>query len=277
MLMTRTRRTARGVLAGGFVAASVAATLCGQAMAVPVDAPGGQAPFPELPAPPPVPDQLVIITEMRPKGRASYVALLTREAERRGLPPAVADAVAGVESSYDPMAVGKVGELGLMQVRPGTAAMLGHRGPATALFDPEINVRYGVIYLATAWELAKGDLCRTLMKYRAGHGEERMTPLSVDYCRRARVRLAAIGSPLATSPLPLPSAYPATSTTRQASTGSVSGSIPAAARAKVHSPPIQDPIQVRRLADMKRLWAEHAARVRKIESNIEQVMADGRR
>jgi flagellar hook-length control protein FliK len=34
------------------------------------------------------------------------------------------------------------------------------------------------------------------MKYRAGHGEERMTPLSVEYCRRVRTHLAAIGSPI---------------------------------------------------------------------------------
>jgi hypothetical protein len=34
------------------------------------------------------------------------------------------------------------------------------------------------------------------MKYRAGHGEERMTPLSVEYCRRVRAHLAAIGSPI---------------------------------------------------------------------------------
>jgi hypothetical protein len=34
------------------------------------------------------------------------------------------------------------------------------------------------------------------MKYRAGHGEERMTPLSVEYCRRVRTHLAAIGSPV---------------------------------------------------------------------------------
>src|SRR5215216_3943946 len=63
--------------------------------------------------------------------------------------------------------------------------------------DSETNVRLGVAYLARAWQLAKGDVCRALMKYRAGWGEERMTPLSVDYCRRARSHMAALGSPLA--------------------------------------------------------------------------------
>jgi hypothetical protein len=35
------------------------------------------------------------------------------------------------------------------------------------------------------------------MKYRAGHGEESMTPRSVIYCNRARNRLVAMGSPFA--------------------------------------------------------------------------------
>jgi hypothetical protein len=80
--------------------------------------------------------------------------------------------------------------------------MLGYKGDKAGLFDPETNVQYAVAYLARAWRLANGDLCRTLMKYRAGHGEERMTPLSVEYCRRARTHLAAIGSPLAEGALP---------------------------------------------------------------------------
>jgi hypothetical protein len=136
------------------------------------------------------------------RGRRVYLALVRREAQRQGLPPDVADAVAQVESAYNPGAVGGVGEFGLMQVRPETAHLLGHRGSAEALFEPETNVRFGVAYLSRAWELAGGDLCRALMKYRAGHGEEQMTMLSVDYCRRARIHLAAIGSPLAGAPLP---------------------------------------------------------------------------
>ena len=131
------------------------------------------------------------------KGRAAFLDLITREAEKVGLPPDVADAVAHVESRFNPTAIGGVGEVGLMQIRPQTAAMLGYRDGVTGLFDPEVNVRYGVKYLAQAWQLAEGDLCRTLMKYRAGHGEERMSALSAEYCRRARLHLAAIGSPLA--------------------------------------------------------------------------------
>ena len=122
--------------------------------------------------------------------RARFLPLIAREAAGTGLPIAVADAVARIESGYDPTVVGSVGEIGLMQVRPTTAAMLGFRGTVAELAAPEINVRYGVRYLAEAWRRADGDLCRALMKYRAGHGSEVMSPLSQLYCARAQAILA---------------------------------------------------------------------------------------
>ena len=159
--------------------------------------------FPALPLPPRI-DALIGLPQTFTGGRREYLDLVTRAAEQAGLPPAVADSVAHVESRYNPSAFGGVGEIGLMQVRPETAAMLGHAGGVSALFVPEVNVRYGVMYLARAWQLADGDLCRALMKYRAGWGEERISPLSAEYCRRAREHLASIGSPLAAGmPAPL--------------------------------------------------------------------------
>nr|WP_245443978.1 transglycosylase SLT domain-containing protein [Microvirga sp. KLBC 81] len=126
-------------------------------------------------------------------GRSLYLDIIRREAVSRGLPAAIADAVVRIESGYNPTAVGSVGEIGLMQVRPTTAAMMGFSGTTADLAQPETNIRYGVAYLAKAWRLAGGDLCRALMKYRAGHGEGSMSPLSAEYCRRAQVHLAAIG------------------------------------------------------------------------------------
>ena len=89
-----------------------------------------------------------------------------------------------------------------MQVRPTTAAMLGHSGTIADLHEPSTNIRYGVRYLAEAWKLANGDLCRALMKYRAGHGEERFSERSAEYCRRARAHLSSLGSPLAIASRP---------------------------------------------------------------------------
>ena len=130
-------------------------------------------------------------------GRAAYLELVRRTALAQGAPADLAAAVAQIESGYDPRVVGTVGEVGLMQVRPQTASMLGFRGSAADLARPEANVRYGVAYLAKAWRIAGGDVCRALAKYRAGHGSERISPLSQTYCRRARAHLASIGSPLA--------------------------------------------------------------------------------
>lgn len=129
--------------------------------------------------------------------RSQFRALLRREAGLTGLPFDIADTVAAIESGYDPTVIGAVGEVGLMQVRPETAAMLGFHGDLAELAKPEINIHYGVTYLAEAWRLANGDICRALMKYRAGHNEEQMSALSAAYCGRARTHLAAIGSPLA--------------------------------------------------------------------------------
>ncbi len=127
------------------------------------------------------------------KDRSVYLPAIAHEAAANGVPPALVDAVVRIESRYDPAAVGSVGEIGLMQVRPKTAKLLGFQGTSADLAQPQTNLRYGVGYLAKAWRLASGDLCRTLMKYRAGHGSETMSALSVEYCRRARLHLAAVG------------------------------------------------------------------------------------
>jgi Transglycosylase SLT domain len=134
------------------------------------------------------------------EGRSRYAPLLTAEAVRRNIPPALADAVATVESAYDAGARGSSGEVGLMQVLPSTADMLGFRGDLAQLADPETNIRLGVKYLAGAWEATGGRMCDTLMKYRAGYGASTMSLRSAIYCRRAINYLTSIGSPLATGP-----------------------------------------------------------------------------
>lgn len=127
---------------------------------------------------------------------ARYRAIAKAEAERRGLPPEMADAVMKVESNYNAGARGKDGEYGLMQVMPPTARLLGLEGPIETLAEPETNIRLGVRYLAEAWRLGNGDICTAAMKYRAGHGERRFSALSVSYCIRVREHLASVGYPV---------------------------------------------------------------------------------
>ncbi len=132
-------------------------------------------------------------------GRAGYAALVELAARRQGIPTDLAHAVATVESRWNPDAIGASGEIGLMQIMPATASMLGFRGTLAQLADPATNIELGVRYLSGAWARAGGDLCVTLMKYRAGHGETMMSPRSVDYCQRVQRYLTSVGSPLANS------------------------------------------------------------------------------
>jgi soluble lytic murein transglycosylase-like protein len=125
--------------------------------------------------------------------QSRYRGLIDREAAYAGLSPEIAEAVMAVESGYNPGAIGGVGEIGLMQILPSTARMLGFVGTNSDLAVPETNIHYGVTYLAQAWRLAGGDLCTAVMKYRAGHGETRFSFLSVNYCLAVRSKLAARG------------------------------------------------------------------------------------
>jgi len=159
----------------------------------------------------------------------------------------------------------EAGEVGLMQILPATAAMLGHTGSLLDLMRPETNIRYGVLYLAQAWRLTNGDLCRSLMKYRAGHGEERMTSLSLQYCARARAHLASIGSPLADAPVPAEVSslnLPAPGNIGAAKRKIVLASLPSAGAV----PP--GPRRNRTAADSRRFWAAHEARIRIINAKI---------
>ncbi len=224
---------------------------------------------PQIPLPPPV-TALIGMPQPFSSGRRAHLLAVRQEAEQRGLPADVADAVVQVESAYNPYAVGGVGEVGLMQVRPETAAMLGHRGGTTELFDPAVNIKYGVTYLARAWQLAEGDLCRALMKYRAGHGEERMTPLSVEYCRRARSFLAAIGSPLGAGALPSADAVPfgRIATRRPTNLRLAALGAPKLTEAQASALVLAGERDRARKAKSRQLWAAHSARLNAIEAKL---------
>lgn len=125
--------------------------------------------------------------------RSDLRSKVMEAARSAGMPPELADAVTIVESNYNVRAIGGVGEVGLMQLLPSTARMLGFSGTLTELAEPDNNIRYGVRYLSQAWRLAGGDICTTVMKYRAGHGESRFSHRSVAYCIRVRTHLASIG------------------------------------------------------------------------------------
>lgn len=96
------------------------------------------------------------------------------ESRARGLSPSLVLAVIQIESGYYNFAVSPVGALGLMQIMPATGEMLARdlgvpwRGPTT-LFDPLVNVRFGIAYLA--WlHREYGNLSTALAAYNWGPG-----------------------------------------------------------------------------------------------------------
>ncbi len=120
----------------------------------------------------------------------SYDTIITRYAATYGIPASLAHAVISVESNYRPGARGSAGEIGLMQIKPATARMMGYSGSAKGLFDPDTNIRYGIKYLARAHELGGGDTCATILRYNAGHAARRMNPVSAAYCSKVKRHLA---------------------------------------------------------------------------------------
>ena len=126
---------------------------------------------------------------------------LAAECRRAGVPPALALAVIGVESSGDAFAESPVGALGLMQLMPATAKAVAHdhglpwAGPRT-LADPVANVQLGVRYLARL--LARYDDVETaLAAYNWGPGRigarlRNGEALPAEYARRVLRRYGSI-------------------------------------------------------------------------------------
>src|SRR5215467_13210002 len=90
---------------------------------------------------------------------------VVREASmRRQLDPDFVTSVIKAESNFHPRAVSPKGAQGLMQLMPGTAALLGVRDP----FDPRANVEAGTTYLSSLLDLYHDDPIKALAAYNAG-------------------------------------------------------------------------------------------------------------
>ncbi|MEN3149413.1 lytic transglycosylase domain-containing protein [Neorhizobium sp. IRAMC:178] len=119
-----------------------------------------------------------------------YSQLISKYADEYDVPEELALAVVQIESNFRPTVKGSAGEIGLMQIKPATARLMGYRGPDYGLYDPETNIRFGMKYLAGAHELGGGKICGTILKYNAGHGAKRMNPVSKRYCNRVQTVIA---------------------------------------------------------------------------------------
>lgn len=105
---------------------------------------------------------------------------ITLAAKRHGIPPELVKALILRESRYRPRAVGKSGEIGLMQLippgRPGAVSewMRVNKRPAPSakeLFQVPLNLEIGCWYLGRAYRKWSSYRCRTelaLAEYNAG-------------------------------------------------------------------------------------------------------------
>ena len=98
-----------------------------------------------------------------------YIKMLLLENARNSLyvTPALAMAVARVESDFRANAVSKKGAIGVMQIMPRTA-LLEFGVKRKDLFNPKINVNIGVKFLDKLIKTYKGDIGIALSHYNGG-------------------------------------------------------------------------------------------------------------
>lgn len=113
-------------------------------------------------------------------------ATVDEKARLHNIDPQLVEAVIRAESNWNPYAVSSKGALGLMQLMPSTAALLGVANP----FDPEENIDGGVRYLKHMIERFNGNLTLALAAYNAGpkmvekNGMVPSIPETVAYVKR---------------------------------------------------------------------------------------------
>jgi soluble lytic murein transglycosylase-like protein len=96
--------------------------------------------------------------------------LIARYARLHGIPASLVRRVVLKESGYEPTAINHR-FYGLMQITYETARSMGYKGGPKGLLDPEVNLTYGVPYLANAYRLADGNEARAISLYSAGYYE----------------------------------------------------------------------------------------------------------
>lgn len=117
----------------------------------------------------PVPGDVMILEDVSAaddQACGGINAIVRRKARQYDMDEALVRSVVRMESGGNPRAVSKAGAMGVMQLMPGTAEMLGVNDP----FDPEQNVDGGIRYLKRLLERYSGDETKALAAYHSGPG-----------------------------------------------------------------------------------------------------------
>ena len=107
-------------------------------------------------------------TALAVDGPAEYDAIIAKHSAATGVPETLIRRVIVRESKYNPRAIHR-GHYGMMQIKPATAKAMGYRGSAEGLFDADVNLTYGVRYLAGAYKVAGGNHDRAVRFYASGY------------------------------------------------------------------------------------------------------------
>ncbi len=105
-----------------------------------------------------------------------YDNIISQSCAEFGVDESLVYAIVHTESGFDAGAQSNVGARGLMQIMPDTFVWLQKSLPAevpldeSALYDPEVNIRYGVYYLSRLSEFFGGDEMLMVAAYHAGQG-----------------------------------------------------------------------------------------------------------
>ena len=105
-------------------------------------------------------------TGFRRGGESQYGPMIVDAAQRHGVDPAFAMAIARTESQFNPNALSPKKAGGLMQLMPDTAA----RFKVADLMDPQQNVEGGMRYLRWLGDRFNGDPTLVAAAYNAGEG-----------------------------------------------------------------------------------------------------------
>ena len=97
--------------------------------------------------------------------RNYLISLIKETAKKLGVDPKLALELAKRESDLNPFAVSKKGAIGIMQLLPSTARLLG-----VDPFDLEQNIEGGLRYFKSLLEQYNGDVELALAAYNAGPG-----------------------------------------------------------------------------------------------------------
>jgi soluble lytic murein transglycosylase-like protein len=150
-----------------------------------------------------------LLHEFPRAGRSRYqlVQLIVDESVTRNIDPWLTYSIIKLESRFRADAVGRAGEIGLMQVLPSTGRLVAERALGVSdyqkelLFEPEFNLRVGLTHFAYLLKVHEGKLADALTAYNAGHADvarrvyaQRVLEFYAEYQAVDEVDLARVAS-----------------------------------------------------------------------------------